>query len=259
MLNDLMAHHYFLMLFVATGMAAAVVSLIHKKADQEILKNSNDVTSAVYNMIGVLLALVLGFLIVEAYGDYATASSEAQSEATQLKQVHHLADLFEPEQKAKLQAASLNYIKSIREQEWPAMLSLKHGHPDTNTRLRELWMIIRTIEIKGDRASSAFDKIIDHMAQANELRNQRLNLVHNNIPQALWVLFISVAATSILSLGLFGNTNVKHQRLLAAMVSGVLASCIFMIHMLDNPYAGPLKIEPDAFFVESSELPAKAK
>ncbi|MFM7127877.1 MAG: hypothetical protein ACKO0V_00790, partial [bacterium] len=67
MLNDLMAHHYFLMLFVATGLAVAVVSLIHKKTDQESLKNSNDVTSAVYNMIGVLLALVLGFLIVEAY------------------------------------------------------------------------------------------------------------------------------------------------------------------------------------------------
>lgn len=258
MIKELMAHHYFLMLIVLTGLAVALVSFLHRRADQEKLKNSNDVTGAVYNMIGVLLALILGFLIVEGYGDYSTASSEAQSEASQLKQIFHLADLFDDDQKAKLQTATLNFMMSIKNDEWPAMVNLKFGHPQTNQQLKVLWNTIRLIKSKNDVESLAFEKIIDHMAEAKELRSERLRLVHDNIPSALWGLFVGVAFVSVLSLGLFGNTNLRQQRLLAGMVTAVLASCIFMIHMLDNPYIGLLKIEPDAFFVESAGVAGRS-
>jgi hypothetical protein len=257
MLKELMIHHYFLILFVLTGLAVAVVSFVHQRADQENLKSSNDVTGAVYNMIGVLLALILGFLIVEAYSDYSTASSEAQAEASQLKQIYHLADLFDDEQKAKIQAATTNFILSIRNEEWPSMLERKFGHPQTNQYLKELWNVIRSIKSKNDVESLAFEKIIDHIGEAKEFRSERLRQVHSNIPTALWVLFVCVAFVSVLSLGLFGNINLRQQRVLAGMVTMVLASCIFMIHMLDNPYIGPLKIEPEAFFVESADVAGK--
>lgn len=247
MVREMMAHHYFLLIILLVVGSVLIVSHLQKWVKQEKFKSSNDVTAAVYSMIGVLLALILGFLIVDAYADYSTASSETQSEATQLFQTLRLAALFEEPHQSELQQAILAYIDSIHDQEWPAMKGLKKGHQATNARLTELWDLIRTVELKSDRDRAAYDKLIDHLGEAAEDRNERLKIVHENIPGPLWYLFVGVAVISILFLGLFGNTNLVLHRLMAGLVTLVLASCIILIHILDNPYSGPLKIEPDAF------------
>ena len=247
MIKEMMAHHYFLLIILLVIGAVLLVSMLQRWVKQEEVKNSNDVTAAVYNMIGVLLALILGFLIVDAYADYSTASSETQSEATQLFQTYRLAALFDETQRTKLEQAILAYIDSIHDQEWPAMQGLKLGHPQTNARLGDLWELIRTLELKSDRDRAAYDKLIDHLGNAAEDRNERLKIVHESIPGPLWYLFVGVAIISILFLGLFGITNRVLHRMLAGLVTLVLASCIILIHILDNPYSGPLKIEPDAF------------
>lgn len=257
MIKEMMAHHYFLLIILLVIGAVMLVSLLQRWVKQESVKSSNDVTAAVYNMIGVLLALILGFLIVDAYADYSTASSETQSEATQLFQTYRLAALFEEPQRSKLEQAIVAYIDSIHDQEWPAMNGMKRGHPGTNARLEELWEFIRTLELKSDRDRAAYDKLIDHLANAAEDRNERLKIVHESIPGPLWYLFVGVAIISILFLGLFGNTNRVLHRMLAGLVTLVLASCIILIHILDNPYSGPLKIEPEAF--ETSHLKQSAR
>lgn len=247
MLWEMMAQHYFLMIILLVIGSVLLVSFLQRQAEQEKIKGSNDVTAAVYNMIGVLLALILGFLIVDAYSDYSSASSETQSEATQIFQTLRMAEIFEDPQKTNLQNAIIDYIDSIHDREWPAMKELKYGHPETNERLNDLWALIRKLELKSDRDRAAFDKLIDHLGNATEDRNERLKIVHENIPRPLWFLFVGVAIVSIFFLGLFGNTNHFLHRVLAGLVTLVLASCIILIHILDNPYSGPLKIDPDAF------------
>jgi uncharacterized membrane protein len=253
MIKEMMAHHYFLAILLMMVLAVMAVSAIQKRQNQELLKNSNDVTAAIYNMIGVLLALILGFLIVEAYGDYSTASNEAESESTQLRQIYLLAGLFEPADQAKLETSLSKYVDSIRDKEWPLMVENNGGHPETNAKMKELWSTIRSLEIKNDRASAAFGNVINQMALASSLRSQRLSQVQQHIPPPLLYLFVSVAIINVLSVGLFGNNNLKHQRILVAMVTAVLASCIFMIKILDNPYTGPIKIGPESFYLEKSQ------
>lgn len=247
MIDEMMTHHYFAALIMIALAAVGMVWVVQRLVNQERIKQSNDVTGAVYNMIGVLLALILGFLIVEAYSDYSTASSEAQSEATQLVLIYRLAELFDEPQRTELQASVIRYMNSIYEEEWPQMTTLVGGHPQTNLNRSKLWITVRGLKLNNEKEIAAYDKIIDHLGEAAVLRGERLRIVHENIPRPLWYLFFGVATVSILFLGLFGNTNPLQHKVMAAMVALVLGSCIFMIDILDNPYQGPLKIEPDAF------------
>lgn len=251
MIEEMMTHHYFAALILMALAAVALVRGVQRLVNQEQIKQSNDVTGAVYNMIGVLLALILGFLIVEAYSDYSTASSEAQSEATQLILAYRMAELFDEPQRTKIQAAVIVYINSIHDEEWPGMTARVGGHPKTNANRTKLWLTVRNLKLNNEKEITAYDKLVDHLGDAAVLRNERLRIVHEHIPRPLWYLFFGVAIVSILFLGLFGNTNPVQHRIMAALVALVLGSCIFLIEILDNPYKGPLKIEPDAFLTNS--------
>jgi len=247
MIEEMMSHHYFAALILMALSAVALVRAVQRMVNQEQIKQSNDVTGAVYNMIGVLLALILGFLIVEAYSDYSNANSEAQSEATQLILAFRMAELFDEPQRSQIQAGVITYMNSILEEEWPGMTTRVGGHPKTNFNRSRLWITVRDLKLNNEKEIAAYDKLVDHLGDAAVLRNERLRIVHEHIPKPLWYLFFGVAIVSILFLGLFGNTNPLQHRIMAAMVALVLGSCIFLIDILDNPYRGPLKIEPDAF------------
>ena len=247
MIDEMMTHHYFAALTLMAILAVALVWLVQRLVNQERIKQSNDVTGAVYNMIGVLLALILGFLIVEAYSDYSTASSEAQAEATQMILIYRVAELFDEPQRSQLQAVVTTYMNSIHDEEWPEMTTRVGGHPKTNENRSKLWITVRNLKLNNEKEIAAYDKLVDHLGEAAVMRGERLRIVHEHIPRPLWYLFFGVAIVSILFLGLFGNTNPVQHRIMAAMVALVLGSCIFLIDILDNPYKGPLKIEPDAF------------
>lgn len=251
MIEEMMTHHYFAALILMALAAVALVRGVQRLVNQEQIKQSNDVTGAVYNMIGVLLALILGFLIVEAYSDYSTASSEAQSEATQLILAYRMGELFDEPQRTEIQAAVIVYMNSIHDEEWPGMTARVGGHPKTNANRTKLWLTVRNLKLNNEKEITAYDKLVDHLGDAAVLRNERLRIVHEHIPRPLWYLFFGVAIVSILFLGLFGNTNPVQHRIMAALVALVLGSCIFLIEILDNPYKGPLKIEPDAFLTNS--------
>jgi hypothetical protein len=247
MLIKFISNYFFISIIVFGLASAGYVFVIRKLIDQDKLRQANDVTSSIYNMVGLLLAMMLGLMIMQAYSDYSQSNSETHSEATKLLQIWRLADLFDEPVRSDLRNAITRYMDSIHDQEWVSMALSDKGHLETNAANEFLWNLIRQIELASGREITAYREIIHLLGGAAAMRTERLQSINQRIPNPLWYLFVGVSCVSVTFIGFFGTTNSSLHMVLAVLVTGVLVSSMYMIDILDQPYSGPLKITPEMF------------
>ena len=71
--------------------------------------------------MGILFALLVGFIAVEVWGSFDKAKAAVASEASALRAVVLLAGTFPEEQKTRIYALINRHIEKAVNEEWPAM------------------------------------------------------------------------------------------------------------------------------------------
>jgi len=71
--------------------------------------------------LGILFALLVGFIAVEVWNNYDKAKLAVVSEASALRAVVLLAETFPDEQKTRIHALIDRHIEDAINKEWPAM------------------------------------------------------------------------------------------------------------------------------------------
>ena len=79
-----------------------------------------------------------------------------------------------------------------------------------------------------------------------DARRLRLLETHEDIPTILWVVLLSGGVITIGFTYLFGLENTWAHRLMVGALAAVIALVLFTIYSLDNPFAGDVRLDPEA-------------
>jgi hypothetical protein len=77
--------------------------------------------------LGILFALLVGFIAVEVWNNYDKAKVAVASEASALRAVVLLARTFPEEQKTRIHALIDRHIETAVNEGWPAMAQHRYG------------------------------------------------------------------------------------------------------------------------------------
>ena len=120
--------------FVATYVIAGGVYLaMTKLAVNERARAFKAVSPGMLPPLGILFALLVGFIAVDVWGNFDKAKSAVATEASALRAVVLLAGTLPEEQKARIHAQISRHIEEAVNIEWPEMaqqratLSPTHG------------------------------------------------------------------------------------------------------------------------------------
>lgn len=236
-----------MILFVglAVLLAFAGMFLVRRSVQLSALEAHKEAAGFVYATLGVAYAVLLTFVVVAVWEQFHEAEATVEHEAAALSTLFDLADGFSEPGRAEVQALLAGYAGAVLEDEWG---TLHRGAPSDQawSFTDQLWRRYTTLP-EADRSRVEYSESIAQMRALLTLRTQRLLESRSTLPSIIWVVLLLGGTITVAFTYLFGVRHFASQAVMTGALTIVLASSLFLIYVLDNPYRGDFRIGPEPF------------
>lgn len=241
--------------FVAIPAAAAVCGqmLFQRIVSRDRLIPHHEVAGFLVAIVGVLYAVVLGFVVVTSWSAFDAAQQTADVEAGYVGDAFGFAAMLPEPRREHMRRTLAQYAIEVRDHEWEA---LSHGHQDRRARA----LMVQAIQTLGEpyrhlseTLDDALNRETTRQAVAASLRDiadsRRLRVIQAqktfSAPLALALLI--GALMLMIFVFLFGVEDRMLQFTMTAIVAGCIGLLLGVVFEFSAPYSGVLRVSPDAW------------
>src|SRR5262249_20636727 len=176
-----------LVIFLATYLIAGIVDLVVTRlAVNERAKGFKAVSPGMLPPLGILFALLVGFIAVDVWGNFAKAKAAVSTEASALRAVVLLAGAFSDERRS-IYALVNRHVDEAVNKEWPEMAQQRTTLATLPTALIEA--LDDTLALKpaddGERVAPA--EMVKELHTALDARRQRIIISESSLGTVKWV------------------------------------------------------------------------
>jgi len=235
----------FIVIIVASLAAGAHV-LVQRRFSYESLRTHNDIAGFNFSVVGVIYAVVLGFIVVVAWQKYDDAIANTDNEIAAVSDLYRVVLPFPIPLRTEIRREMHQYIDEMIGSDWPAMAQ---GHY-SNASLDILENVAANVDRYNPVTNAEHDSHQAAMQQVARLFDaRRLRLEENlpSIPSVLWFALVSGAIATLSFAFLFGAQNQGAQRIMTGILAGVIAILFIVIWEFDTPFSGSVAIGLDGW------------
>src|SRR3954454_21108348 len=203
--------------------------------------------AGVFAVIGTAFAVILAFVVLEAFGSFNDGRTGAEQEASLLVTISRTAEFFPPEQRDAIEGDLICYGRSVIEDEWPLLESGKRS-PVVQSWVVHFQGDLKQLEPESPKEEAAFLTLLDQADQRTDARRARLTEANRDLPAPIWF-FLGIGAAMTIGFALFFADRREHfivQGFLIAAVTVLVVSGLLLVWFLDHPYVNSAgSIKPD--------------
>ena len=190
-----------------------------------------------FEFLGTAYAVLLAFVVVQAYTSYDDAKSGAEVEAEAVLQLSRTAEAFDPSQLERLEGVLVCYGRAVIHHAWPAM-EQQMASPvvnDWGTRFRQ--EALRS-QLHSFVQRASFRQLLQEQDQRIEGRRNRLAEAIRVVPSPLWLVLALGAFLTIgwVVLASSARGSFLVQAAVVASVAAMVASVLLLVWFLDHPF-----------------------
>lgn len=222
------------------------MGLVRKFVPYEVMEGHKEIAGFVYGILGTIYAVILGFSVVVLWEQFHDAEIIADREASDLSDLHRLAQALPPGQQAAFTLSLEKYCKLVIDDEWPFMDEGKPS-PKAHDQLLEIWREGRSLDPHTEREQIIYGKIVDTLVELDDARRGRLLAARSSLPKPLWFVLIAGAVITIGFSYLFGLKNAIAHAVITMLLAASIGLGLFIIAALEGPFSGSLRLSPEAF------------
>jgi hypothetical protein len=229
----------------AAALAVLAMTVIRRIATGPLLIDPTRGTSMA-TVVGSAFAILLAFIIVDAFQTYSGAKTAAQNEATTTLEMFRTAGYFPPARRDAVRSDIVCYARAVAYSEWPAM---RDGH---SSPLVVPWIDRWNDALRGSSAARQHPSYTAFLTEDDARTSagvSRFRASSPSVPTPLWVaLLIGACVAVALQLALTDpREKLRVQGAMVAGVATVLAAGLVLVSYLDHPYSGePGSVKPSA-------------
>jgi len=228
--------------------AALGVFLVRKLIKPQVTEGHNDVLVPMFLNAGVLYAVLLAFLVVAVWENYEAAKENAGLEATTLVPLYRLSGGMSGQHGINVRRQTRAYIHDVIHEEWPGLATSSAGSSDARKQLGDMFRDFDNVDPATLAAHGQINQtFLNTLSEVTGERNKRLVQAGEGLPPAMWVLAVGGGAV-IVGMGFFLYMDRRWlHMMMASVLSMMIGTLLFIMLLLDRPFAGPLALEPAAF------------
>jgi Protein of unknown function (DUF4239) len=230
---------------IAIVLAVAGLLVARRVLPAETLDAHHYVTSAQFQVMGTIYAVLLAFVIITVWQHHSAITTTLAEEAGNLLELRRDAGQYPDSVGRPLVDALQAYAAAVVDDEWEAM---RHGGESARAEAayENVWRLYRTLPVSDFRELAAQTETLRRMNGLAESRHLRLLHARTTIDPILWIALLAGAALTIGFSYLFGAKHLGFQILTTAIFAGTIALFICVIVVLDAPFtrAGSVSQEP---------------
>ena len=228
---------------VSMALAVGGLILVQRLVPIATRRQHNDVAGFIYAVLGVVYAVLLGFMVVAVWEEWNAAAATTDEEATALSEIFWIAGRM-PEGH-HIQDLPRSYARVVIDEEWPLM---EHGK--ASPRAWDLLDEIRNELLSFDPSTPAqqtlYEQGLERMRDLADARRDWMRDARQGLPALLWLVLIVGGIDVVGFTYLFGLESTTIHILMVAALALIIALALFTIASLDFPFRGVITVGPDA-------------
>jgi hypothetical protein len=228
---------------IVIGAAAVAVALLGAARRSPLNERfASEVTehSKAFDFMGTAFAVLLAFVVVQAYTSYNDAKSGAETEANALLEMTRTVEAFAPKEHERLEGLLVCYGRAVVHRGWPKMKEDEEGSPivtEWGTRVRE--EAVR-VGIHSAVQRESFRQLLEEQDMRIEGRRTRLAEAIRTVPVPMWLVLLLGATLTVawVILGANKKGSFLVQAAVVASVAAMVTSALLLVWFLDHPFTG---------------------
>jgi tryptophan-rich sensory protein len=228
---------------------------LQRRLSSEMLRRHNDVAGYLFSAVGVLYAVLLGFVVVVVWEKYDGTIANVQEEIDAAGDLYHIMVGFPEPVRSRVREDLSRYAQTVIYVEWPAM-ARNQDVPETGSRLiDDAAYNVNSFEPADQRGLNAQQAAINNEQRLLDARRQRLVRAQPAVPGILWFALVVGALAMVAFCYIFGVESRPAQLLMTAILVGLIAILFVVIAEFAGPFSGSVMISSEGWSTLAGRLP----
>ncbi|QMU79983.1 DUF4239 domain-containing protein [Streptacidiphilus sp. PB12-B1b] len=233
---------------------ALALRLVERFVPHHRRERQNEVAGFIFAGVGVLYAVLLGFVVISVWGNVGAAQQTTFNEADSLAGVYWISRSLPLPLGAQIEHQTLDYANTVETTEWPLM-SRHRSSPQATQLVYDIRNSVLAYQPATLQQQVLYDHAVTDVENLASARRERLNQVQDSVPPILWVALIAGAVLTVGFTFLFGLSNSLAHGLMVLSLGALVVASLILIKEMDYPFSGVTRVDPTAFRVFLSRLP----
>jgi ABC-type Co2+ transport system permease subunit len=226
-------------------LAVGIQAVVRRRWPVIAAGEHNEVAGFLIAVVGVMYAVVLAFCVIVTWERFNEAKVNVEVEASELRVVLRQAGGLPPEVRAPMHDLAVSYANEVATVEWAAMHDGRRSD-DAFRILNEMYSTLNRVETASGTQEVFLAATLDRLDEVSDSRIRRLDAAGEGIPDALWAAIIVGGLLTVGFALLFGAPNERLHYLMIWGFTAVVMVQIFVILVMNYPFAGSVTVSPDA-------------
>ncbi len=245
-LDDLSTGWLSLAVFAALYIIAAVIYVVVLAlATGRRAQAFKAVSPGLLPPMGLLFALLVGFLVAQVWNDAERAELAVDREASALRSVDLLTGSFPGEPQVRMRVLLRRHIEDAVNREWPAMAEGNATLTVVPAALNDALRLAVTLTPRTEGQKTAQREIVASLQDALDARRQRIIVSESSVNWVKWTAVILVAALTLLAIAFVQSDNRLTAAISLWLFASAVACALVLIAAQDRPFDGEFRVRPD--------------
>ena len=233
--------------FAATYLlAAGIYCAVTRLAVNDRARAFKALSPGMLPPLGILFALLVGFIAVEVWNNYDKAKVAVVSEASALRAVVLLAGTFPEEQKTRIYALIDRHIEDAINKEWPAMAQQRATLSTLRANaLIEALQAVLTLKPADDSQRTAQPEMIKALQAALDARRQRIVVSQSTVGRVKWAGILLQGICTLVAIAMVHSDNRLACAIAMTLFATGIALSLLLIAAYSRPFTGEISVRPD--------------
>jgi hypothetical protein len=222
------------------------------------LSLNNEVAGFKFSVIGVLYAVLLGFVVIVVWENYRSTEAAVRNEANAVLDLNQLSYALPEDSGSAIRKRLIDYTEQVQRSEWSTMA---RGYPSSIAADALAHLTHSTLDLgTGDvRELALYQQALRLLAVIEDNRSERLDSANGSVPPILWLVLVTGAMITLGYPAFFGTPNVIAQTAMTAAMAALVALALLPALLLDYPFTGEVRISAAPFDQALQQIPPHAK
>jgi hypothetical protein len=233
--------------FAATYLlAAGIYWVVTRLAVNDRARAFKAVSPGMLPPLGILFALLVGFIAVEVWNNYDKAKLAVVSEASALRAVILLAVVFPEEQKTRIYALIDRHIEDAINKEWPAMARQQATLSTLRANaLIEALQDVLALKPANDSQRTIQPEMVKALQAALDARRQRIVVSQSTVGTVKWAGILLQAVCTLVAIAMVHSDNRLTCGITLTLFATGIAVSLLLIAAYSRPFTGEISVRPD--------------
>jgi len=246
LINVPMAILALLLIGVPSLVAMAAIWWVRRRVPADVLAQNNDLGTTYFGVIGTIYAIFLGFTVVLVWEDLDQAESIVNQESSTIVSLYYTAQALPAPAGDRAQQQLRAYTVAVRDVEWETMAH-GEGSSEAQEALGTVWETLTRAEPATAGQVAMHTEAVARLSEVSRQRQLRLQASEASVSGIFWAVLLVGAVVTVGFACFFSMPSVRTQMAMTGLMTGMIMSGLFLVLVLDRPFTGSIRTEPEAF------------